>query len=375
MFAGSTLLTPLYPLYQRKFGFSEVTLTVVYAAYVLGNLSALLFLGRLSDQIGRRRASLPAIALGAIATLVFLFATSPLWLFVGRALSGIAIGVAVAAATAWAAEFSADAARASLLAATANMLGVAIGPLLAGLLAQFAPAPLATSYVVYLVVLAFLAWRVAAMPETVRQPVHRWCDASFRPRVGVPAEIRAQFLAPAAAGFATFALGGYYAALVPNLLADELGLASPAISGAIVAAAYGISAGSIPMTHALKGRRALFVGLVLLVPSAALLLLARTQASLTLLLGATLFGGVAIALGYRGSLQAIQSIAPGERRAEVVASYMIACFLGNGLPVVGVAVLTRIAGSTVANAVFAAVIAALASLALTVSLRLQPTYQ
>ncbi|MGH8189135.1 MAG: MFS transporter, partial [Steroidobacteraceae bacterium] len=325
--------------------------------------------------IGRRRASLPAIALAAIATLVFLFAASPLWLFIGRTLSGIAIGVAAAAATAWAAELSTDATRASLLATTANMLGVAVGPLLAGLLAQFAPAPLATSYVVYLVVLAFTAWCVATMPETVRRPVDSWRDASFRPRVGVPAEIRAQFLAPAAAGFATFALGGYYAALVPNLLADDLGLASPAISGAIVAAVYGISAGSIPATHVLNGRRALFAGLVLLVPSAALLLLARTQASIALLLGATLFGGVAIALAYRGSLQAIQSIAPGERRAEVVASYMIACFLGNGLPVIGVAVLSRTAGSTIANAVFAAVIAALALIALTVSLRLQPTQE
>ena len=64
MFAGSTLPTPLYSLYQRLFGFSELALTLIYAAYVLGNLSALLFLGRLSDQIGRRPMIFIAIALG-----------------------------------------------------------------------------------------------------------------------------------------------------------------------------------------------------------------------------------------------------------------------------------------------------------------------
>ena len=54
MFAGSTLLTPLYIIYKQKFGFSDITLTLIYAAYVVGNLGALLVFGRLSDQIGRR---------------------------------------------------------------------------------------------------------------------------------------------------------------------------------------------------------------------------------------------------------------------------------------------------------------------------------
>ena len=50
-FAGSTLVTPLYVIYKEQFGFSQVTLTLVYGAYVLGNLAALLFFGHLSDEI------------------------------------------------------------------------------------------------------------------------------------------------------------------------------------------------------------------------------------------------------------------------------------------------------------------------------------
>jgi MFS family permease len=64
MFIGAILPTPLYPLYREAFGFSGVTLTLIYATYVLGNLTALLFFGRLADQIGRRPASLPAVAVG-----------------------------------------------------------------------------------------------------------------------------------------------------------------------------------------------------------------------------------------------------------------------------------------------------------------------
>ena len=366
MFMGSTLLTPLYPLYRRAFGFSEVTLTLVYATYVVGNLTALFFLGRVSDQVGRRRTSLPALALGGVTAVTFLCANGTPWLFVGRALSGLAIGVSAAAATAWAVELLHDEARASALATTANMLGVAAGPLLAGLLAQFAPAPLRTSHVVYLLLLALVAWRVATLPETVRRPLPHWRDASYRPRVGVPRDVRAAFVAPAVAGFAAFALGGYYAVLVPGLLADELRLTSPVVSGAIVATLYFISAGVIAATRALRARTALRGGVLLLLPTAALLLLAQTTASMTALLGATLCGGAALALGYRGTLQVVNAIAPAERRAEVVASFMIACFLGNSLPVIGIAVLSELAGSTAANVTFAAVIAGLGALALAV---------
>ena len=69
-FMGSTLLPPLYELYRREFGFSGVVLTLVYAVYVIGNLGALLLFGRLSDQIGRRRVALTALALASCVQLV-----------------------------------------------------------------------------------------------------------------------------------------------------------------------------------------------------------------------------------------------------------------------------------------------------------------
>jgi MFS family permease len=363
MFMGSTLLTPLYPLYRREFGFSEVTLTLVHAVYVIGNLAALLFLGRVSDQIGRRRVAVPAMALGAIATLIFLFATATPWLFVGRMLSGLAISVAAAVAAAWAVELERDRTAASTMTTTANMAGIALGPLVAGLVASYAPAPLRTSFVVYLVLLALIAWQVVKLPETVHQPL-RWRDASYRPRIGVPREVRGQFVAPAVAGFATFALVGYYASLVPGLLADELGITSPLISGGIVAALFAGAAGVIVATWALTSRRALLGGLILLVPSAGLLLLAQTSASIVALWSATLLTAIALALGYRGTLEVVNAIAPDNQRAEVLASYMIACFLGNALPVIGVALLSKLAGATVAYVTFAALIVVLASIGL-----------
>src|SRR3954465_11480220 len=87
-FGLSTLITPLYLIYQQQFGFSQITLTLIYAAYAIGNVAALLFFGRVSDRAGRRRVGLLAIAILIVATLVFLFANGIAALYVARILSG-----------------------------------------------------------------------------------------------------------------------------------------------------------------------------------------------------------------------------------------------------------------------------------------------
>src|SRR4051794_30172874 len=169
MFMGSTLLTPLYSIYRETFHFSRVVLTLIYSAYVLGNLGALLFFGRVSDQIGRRPIALGAMALALVATVLFLAATTTTWLFAGRILSGFAIGLASGTGAAWLAELDEthDRARAAFMVTAANFAGLALGPLVSGFLAQYAPWPLRLSYVIQLSALVLVGLFVRATPETV----------------------------------------------------------------------------------------------------------------------------------------------------------------------------------------------------------------
>jgi energy-converting hydrogenase Eha subunit E len=74
-------------------------------------------------------------------------------------------------------------------------------------------------------------------------------------------------------------------------------------------------------------------------------------------------------LGFRGSLQEANRIAPAERRAEVLSAYLLCCYSGNSLPAVGVSVLSRQIGHLWANVIFAAVSAALALIALAIGSR------
>jgi len=371
VFLGAILPTPLYPLFRHAFGFSQVTLTLIYAAYVLGNVAALLLFGRLSDQIGRRSVSLPAIGVGVVSALAFAFAAGTPWLFVARALSGFSTGLASGTATAWIAELYDDRGTASRIAAGANFFGCAAGPLLGGVLAQFAPEPLRLPFFIYLVLLIAVAGATLVAPETVTAP-KPLAEVALRPRLGVPQQIWLPFVAPAVAAFATFALIAFYAALIPNLLTENLHQSAPLVAGVVVCELFGIAAVTIISTGRLGSQAAMLGALALLLPSVWLLVGAELARSMPLLISAAALGGVAGGFGYRGSLEVINRIAPSDRRSEVVSSYLVVCFAGNSLPVIGIGLMAAATNSLIAHITFAAVITALAGIAAATGIKYAP---
>jgi MFS family permease len=371
MFVGATLPTPLYSLYQDAFSFSSVVLTLIYAAYVLGNLFALLVFGRLSDQIGRKNATLPAIGFAIASTAVFLLANGTSWLFAARVLSGFATGLASGTATAWISELPGKDGKSATgrIASIANFVGLAAGSLIAGLLAAFAPWPLHLSFLVYLLFLLAIGAAIIFTPETIKDPVDNLRDLSLAPRVGVPKKIRLKFVSPAITAFVVFALIGFYAALIPNLLSESLHQKSPAVSGGVVFELFAVAAVCVILTRRFASRTAVLVSLALLPPSLWLLVAAQLAQSMLLLIGATALGGLSSALGYRGSLEEVDRISPPDRRSELVSSYLVAVYGGNSLPVIGIGLLSAIASSTVAHVSFAALITVLAGIALVVGIK------
>lgn len=365
LFAGSTVLTPLYIMYKQAFGFSQITLTLIYAVYVVGNLAALLLFGRLSDSAGRRPVALAAMAVAVVSALVFLFAGNVVALDIARILSGLGIGVGAGTGTAWLAELiaSENKSRATLIATSTNFLGLGLGALASGLLAEYAPLPLRLTFVVYLLALVVVAVLIRRTRETVARP-DGLARISLRPRLSVPAEIRAAFVAPAVTGFGAMALVGFYAALAPSILALELHETSHAAAGALFFELAIVASVTILATARLSSRAAMLIALGLMIPTAALVVAAQLFGSMTIMIAATSSCGIAAALGYRGGLQVVNQIAPRDRRAEMVSAFFICCFCGNALPVIGIGIVSTLAGTITASLAFAAMIAVFSLVAL-----------
>jgi MFS family permease len=362
LYIGSTVLTPLYPIYRSAFGISQLTITVVYAVYAVGNLAVLFLFGRLSDQIGRRIAALIALGLTLLSALAFLFAAGTTGLLVGRAVNGFAVGLGAGALTAWIAELepSKNRARAAVAASAGNLGGLAIGAILSGLLAQYAPAPLRTVFVVYVATLLVLSILLLRVNETVTTRVRAVRDLDLEPRIGVPAEIRLAFVAPACMAFVAFALGGFISALIPGLITRGLHIANVAVVGAVVTVFFGVACLTATASRRLASWAAMFSGATCVFPAVTLLACAEALQSFALLVVAAAVGGAAMALSYRGSLQVVNEIAPPDKRAEVVSAYLLMGYLGNSLPVLGVGLLTTRLEPLSAHEIFAGIVAALA---------------
>lgn len=363
-FGLSTLITPLYLIYQQQFGFSQITLTLIYAAYAIGNLAALLFFGRMSDRAGRRLIALSGIATLIVATLVFLFARGIASLYIARVLTGLAIGIASGTGNAWLAELVGkdEKARAAVIGTSSNFLGLGLAALLSGVLAQYAPWPLQLSFIVYLVILSAVAALIWFTQETVRNADVG--SVGIHPTLSLPRQIRTQFIAPAITGFGLMALVGFYAALMPAILSHDLHIQNHAAAGALFFELAAVVALVIVTMQALASHTSMMSSLALMIPAAAAVVAAQVSASLWVMLAATAVVGVSAGLGYRGSLQVVNQIAPADKRAAVVSSYFVCCFIGNALPVIGVGVLSSFTSTTVADIAFAGMIAAFAVLAL-----------
>src|SRR5262245_10061072 len=147
---ASGVPSALYGTYQQMWGFSPLVLTLVYATYAFGVLTTLLLAGRLSDQAGRRPVLLGALTALMVATGVFLLADSVVWLFVARAVQGLATGAAVSAASAALFDLhpTRDPRAVSLANGVASTVGTGLGVLVSGALIELLPAPLVVPYVV-----------------------------------------------------------------------------------------------------------------------------------------------------------------------------------------------------------------------------------
>jgi MFS family permease len=340
---GTTLPTPLYVIYQAQWHFSAAVVTVTFAVYAAGVLAALLLAGRSSDQAGRKPVLAVALACSALSTVVFILAPDVGVLFAGRILSGLSAGLMTGTATAALTELIPASAsrRASLVATAANMGGLGLGPLIAGLFAQYAAHPTTVVFEVYLAVLAAAGLCLFLVPETVSP--RRWPALRFA-GLGIPGQGRAEFIAAGAAGFAAFSLLGLFSALAPTFLGSVLHEDSHAVQGAVVFGLLAVGTVTQLLLARVPSRQVVMAGLGLFLAALALIAAALSQAGMALFLAGTVVGGVAVGAIFLGSLATANRLAPPERRGQAISTYFVLCYCGLIIPVIGVGVASEFIG-------------------------------
>ena len=341
---GTTLPTPLYDIYQAQWHFSAAMVTVIFAVYAAGGAGRPAAGGRSSDQAGRKPVLAVALGVSALSTVVFILAPDVGVLLAGRVLSGLSAGLMTGTATAALTELVPASAgrRASLVATAANMGGLGLGPLIAGLFAQYAPHPTTLVFEVYLAVLAAAGLCLLFVPETVspRQPA---CPALRRPghtRAG-PGRVhrrrggRVRRLLPARA-------------VRPRWCPRFIGASCTSRATPCRAPSYSVSSrwGPSPSSRLSRfsSRRVVLAGLGLFLAALALIVAALAQAGMALFLAGTVVGRGGRRRHLPGQPGHGQPPGPGRAARSCRLRLLRGVLRGLIIPVVGVGVASEFIG-------------------------------
>lgn len=335
--AYSTVPTPLYPLYQQKDGFTSSTTTVVFAAYAVGVMLSLYLAGHVSDWLGRRSVLVMAALVSAASAGLFVLSPALPVLLVARFVNGLSIGILTATATAHLGELRAVArpreqpSVAAPVAGAANLGGLALGPLIGGLFAEFLPAPLLLPHLVFLGLLLTSAVVLLTVPETVERPRPR---RPWRPqRLAAPAGRGTEFAVAAGSGFAAFGVFGLFTSLAPSYLSSSFAITDHLIAGLTTFAVFGAAALGQALLARVRDRSQLLISAL----CCGIGLLGVAVGAIGGIFALFLVGGVVSGCGagllFRGALQNVVATADPNARGAAIALYFLLAYAGLVLPV------------------------------------------
>jgi predicted MFS family arabinose efflux permease len=330
LLASSSAPTPLYATYQAHWGFSPVTITVIFGVYAVAVLASLLVAGSLSDHVGRRPVLIGALATQAVVMVVFALAAGVDALIVARVLQGLATGAALGAIGAGLVDLHPG--RGALANAAGAMSGTASGALGSALLVRLLPAPTRLVYLVLLALFLIQAAGVWMIAET--SPRAPGIRRALRPTIAVPAQVREALLIAAPSLIAVWALAGFYGSLGPSLAAQVARSGSVVLGGAALFALAASGALTILVFHRTEPRRFALAGNGLVIVGVSIVLWSVTATSAAAFFLGTVIAGAGFGAGFQGGLRAIVTLAGPRERAGVISVAYIICYLAMGLPAI-----------------------------------------
>ncbi len=335
---GATIPTPLYGLYRIEFGLSPLAITIIYAAYSIGVVPTLFFWGPLGDALGRKPLLIIAISISILGSLILGFAPGFDWLILGRILQGIGIGAVLGNATAALVEFepNGNKQKASQYAGMAQLGGLALGPLTAGLLAEYLFAPTLLVYILEIIILIIILILILIMlppPETTSKKYHI-NKPTLPPAIW-------SFISASLASALVLTNSGLYFSLNPTFAQDILHINNIALGGLI---------SSIMVFTAIITQRILWNqspvrlqvgGLISLIIGLSLIIAVTTYSSIIVLLSAAIFSGIGFGATFMGAINVINKIAPANTRGNVTSFFYAISYAALGIPIIGLGIILQ----------------------------------
>ena len=338
--ASSATPSPLYVDYQQAWDVSGTMITIVYAVYALAVLIPLLFLGRLSDAIGRRPVILTGLTLLTMSMAMLALAPGIGWLIAARVLQGLSVGLITGTAAAALIELhpTRDSRVGALTNSSTTNFGIAAGVLVAGVVASSSSSPLIHPYVVIGVATVALLVAVAALvPETAGGSA-TLTDALHVRRPTVPSTMRSTFVLAAICVIVSWSVGGVFLGLGGALAGDLLGRRDYLVTGLVVASLQG-AAGVAQLVWNLRAgperwRKGVVLGVVAIVPGLLAASVSLEIGSVVGFVASTAVTGLGMGLLFLMGTTLVAQGAPAAVRGQVFSALYLVAYIALGVPAV-----------------------------------------
>jgi MFS family permease len=328
---GATIPTPLYGLYRVTFALSPLAITLIYAAYSVGVVPTLFFFGPLGDALGRKPLLIIAILFAILGTLILGFATSFDWLIIGRLAQGIGIGAVLGNATAALVEFepNRNKQRASQIAGMAQLGGLGLGPLTAGLMAEYLFAPTLLVYLLeFILLILALILILVGVPRSKGSEKFHLNKPSFPPAI-------VSFISASLAAALVLTNSGLYFSLNPTFALDILHVNNIALGGIISSIMVFTAVATQKFLWNHLSRNLEIGGLISLIIGLSLISITTVHSSIVLLVIAAIFSGIGFGAAFMGAINVINSIAPSDKRGNVTSFFYAISYAALGVPIIG----------------------------------------
>ena len=364
---GTALASPLYPIYQAQWHLQPSHITEVFVLYMVGALVSLMLLGTITSRYG----FFSVLRAGVILMTTGIVLSAVSWGIASFAVSRLLIGLASGAITTAASigltqlNTSGDTQRAAATTSLTIAFGFGLGPIVGGLVAQWAPAPLRTAYLPSLVLSAVAIYalfqvRIPAhlLPATPAAPLQL---AQLLPRLTFPerAVLRPYRLASMGA-FCAFGMFSLFASLAPSFMQKMVPWHGPAISGLSIGLILFLSAAVQFVAQRWMTKKVLMAGYLSLALCNVLLMMNVFAASSLLFALCVLTTALGHGLCNLGGISVVNKVARADNRAGLLATYLVIGYVGTILPILGIGWLSDHLGISKALLVFCGVFAALA---------------
>lgn len=362
---GTALISPLYPLYKQTWQLQPSDISLVYVVYMAGALFGLLFIGRLPDRIGFKPVMQAGLILMGLGTLMSLLAWNLASLIVGRIVVGVASSMMTTGATMGMNSFAEphQGQRVATLTSVLIAFGFGLGPLVGGVMGQWAPMPLVTTYIPTLVLgmLGFVALgrlKLPAASHPAAQMKLRLED--LMPKLTWPQRSdTSAFVLTCAMPFLAFGVFGLYAAMSPLFLDKLVPWHGPVVSGTAIALILFASAAIQVMATNLSTQWCSFGGMVGLALSNIFLMLNLWAGSGALFALGVLFTAAGHGLSMMAGMRMINRIASPHNRSGLLSTYLLIGYVGCMLPMMAMGWIADHFGMTAAVCSFCIAVSAL----------------